>query len=237
MISEEFKQNIESGDLDTIRSALIDYLIIDRTFRSFDEALEYAKNCMDIIEPYNNEPPFVEEPWGSNYLNQQKVALMMNFSLKRIEHIKEVILKVIPEQKIEPSPGGMKPVSQPTSQMDSRTGRRVVSQTELPKKGTPKAPASRDKQKKTPPFAPHGSEHTANSGSRRTGARVVRETVSSAKRSEEKKKSDTDTLGSALIVGGVAVAAVGIATIEPLVIGAGAVIAGAGIGVKIENRK
>ena len=46
MVSEEFKKNVELGDVVTIRSALIDYLIIDTTFRRFDEALEYAKQFM-----------------------------------------------------------------------------------------------------------------------------------------------------------------------------------------------
>lgn len=56
MISEEFKQNVASGNPDMVRSTLIDYLIIDRTFKSFDEALEYANNFMGIIESFNNEP-------------------------------------------------------------------------------------------------------------------------------------------------------------------------------------
>ena len=73
MISEEFKQNVASGNPDMVRSTLIDYLIIDRTFKSFDEALEYANNFMGIIESFNNEPPFSEEPWNRTYLNQQKV--------------------------------------------------------------------------------------------------------------------------------------------------------------------
>ena len=51
MVSEEFKKNVELGDVVTIRSALIDYLIIDTTFRRFDEALEYAKQLIDVIEP------------------------------------------------------------------------------------------------------------------------------------------------------------------------------------------
>lgn len=238
MISTEFKQNVASGDLDTVRSALIDYLIIDRTFKSFDESLEYAKNCMDIIEPYNNEPPFAEEPWDTNYLNQQKVALMMNFSIERIRHIKSVISAVMPEQTIIPRSDEGK--SSPTnSRTGSKTGRSVVSETTLPKPESPRTTTNRTIPNKqgTPRPSSHSSDQTRNTSTKKTGARVVRETVSSPKRSEEKEKSDTDVLGTALIIGGIAVAAVGLATVEPIVVGTGVVIAGAGVGVKAKNRR
>ena len=34
MVSKEFAENILSEDVVTVRSALVDYLIIDRTFKS-----------------------------------------------------------------------------------------------------------------------------------------------------------------------------------------------------------
>lgn len=240
MISEEFKQNVSSGDLDTVRSALIDYLIIDRTFRSFDESLEYAKNSMDILESYNSESPFAEEPWNSNYLNQQKVALMMNFSLERIEHIKKVISAAVPEHNTAPRSNESEPQSQQGSRTESRTGKKVVSETALPKPKPKKNPINRPTtggQDSPKLFSTHSPEHSTNAGAKGTGARVVCETVSSPKRREEKGKTDADILGTSLIVGGFAVAAVGIATVEPLVVGAGVVIAGAGVGVKVKKRR
>lgn len=81
MVSEEFKKNVELGDVVTIRSALIDYLIIDTTFRRFDEALEYAKQLIDVIEPDDGKADdgLAQEHWDETYLNKQKVALMVNF--------------------------------------------------------------------------------------------------------------------------------------------------------------
>ncbi len=251
MISEEFKKNVASCDLDTVRSALIDYLIIDRTFKSFDNALEYAKRSLNIIESFNNEPPFSEEPWDSHYLNQQKVALMMNFSNERIEHIKNVISKVLPVRTSEKD-SVVHSTGSPTqthtgsrtgrsivtempapSHTNSRTGRYVVSETPIqPKNPESTRPSANRKNSTT-----HKSQHNSTNSSERTGSRVVSETPVSSKGTEEKAKSDTDNIGTALIVGGAAVAVVGLVTIEPIVIGTGVVIAGAGVSVKAKNRR
>ena len=235
MISEEFKQNVASGNPDMVRSTLIDYLIIDRTFKSFDEALEYANNFMGIIESFNNEPPFSEEPWNRTYLNQQKVALMMNFSLERIAHIKKVISNVLPVQQEEPRFNEQKPLS--TSRTGSKTGRSVVSETTLPKQEQQKASSNRPSsvRQEKPKCATHSIENTTTGTQKRTGSKIVRETVSSPKRTEDKEKSDTDIIGTALIVGGVAVTAVGLATVEPIIIGTGVVIAGVGVTVKAKK--
>lgn len=97
MVSEEFKKNVESGDVVAIRSALVDYLIIDTSFRRFDEALDYAKQLIDVIEPDDGKADYdlVQEHWNETYLNKQKVALMINFSQKRIDHIKLVVKTVL----------------------------------------------------------------------------------------------------------------------------------------------
>ena len=94
MISEEFKRNVESGDVVTVRSALVDYLIIDRTFKMFDEALTYASQRLDLIQPFDSDAlVFDSTQWDETYLNEQKVALMVNFSTERINHIKELSLQ------------------------------------------------------------------------------------------------------------------------------------------------
>lgn len=246
MVSEEFKQNVSSGDLDTVRSALIDYLIIDRTFRKFDETLSYAEDSLKVIEPFNNEPPFSEKPWDIDYLNQQKVALMMNFSAERIAHLKNVITIVLPHNtdKSNPNisensfPTQRRTGSQvkrnagtdtsSTSRTNTRTGRNVISETPVLPNSTPSGTATNRNS---------STSHKSSNRSKRTGSRIARETPVSSKEKEEKSSSEPDILGTALIVGGVAVAAVGLATVEPIVVGAGVVIAGAGVGVKVKNRR
>ncbi len=99
MISNEFKENVNSGNVFTIRSALIDYLIMDTSFKKFDEAIEYTKQQhIEILEPFSeSETDSIEQnsdKWTNDYLNRQKCGLIDNFSLERIEHLKKVIKKV-----------------------------------------------------------------------------------------------------------------------------------------------
>jgi len=99
-ISKEFQENIESGDVMLVRSALLDDLIIDRTFKTFDEDYKFASEKLSVLVPYDGEP-FETDPekWNKEYLNQQKVALMVNFSKERIAHLQKVIAKVLGPNK------------------------------------------------------------------------------------------------------------------------------------------
>lgn len=227
MISKEFLENVESGDLMTVRSALLDDLIIDRTFRTFDEDFHVANERLNILVPYDGEPYETDAgKWDKEYLNQQKVALMVNFSEKRIAHLKDVIAKVMPP--------------------DEEKKNRTVASRQMPSEGTVKAervvPRELEKNKVENRLASRTSSEKTNvpprtgNGSSRTGGRVISEKATD-KDSSEKSKSETDGVGTALIIGGVAVAAVGVAIAEPVVIGAGVVAVGAGVCVKVNNRR
>lgn len=73
MISKEFLENVESGDLMTVRSALLDDLIIDRTFRTFDEDFNVANRRLNILVPYDGDPFETDAgKWDKEYLNQRK---------------------------------------------------------------------------------------------------------------------------------------------------------------------
>lgn len=231
MISKEFLENVESGDLMTVRSALLDDLIIDRTFRTFDEDFNVANQRLNILVPYDGEPFETDAgKWGKEYLNQQKVALMVNFSEERIAHLKAVIAKVMPPDEEKEN----RTVASRQMPSEGRTGRTVKAERVVPrepeKNKVENRPASRTSSEKT-----NVSPRTGN-GSSRTGRRVICETATD-KDSSEKSKSETDGVGTALIIGGAAVAAVGVAIEEPVVIGAGVVAVGAGVCVKVNNRR
>ena len=133
MISAEFKRNVQSGDLLRVRSSLIDYLIIDRSFKKFDEALDFALRSLPILQEHDGEV-FEEDAsqWNKRYLNFQKAALINNFSEERIQHLKQVIRTVMPPSKQiacrENSFGQMR-------KRNSRTGRTVINEMPEEKKG------------------------------------------------------------------------------------------------------
>lgn len=233
MISEEFKKNVKSGDVDTVRSALIDYLIIDRTFKSFDEAFKYAKISLNITEPFNIEPAFSEEPWDKNYLNKQKVLLMMNFSNERIEHLKEVILKVLPKNTIEKkdrndsrSSKGFSRERHSSTNSNSRTGRKIISEEFISDNRLEK----NKKSKKDSNIKRRKDDIKSNS--KKTGSIVTSEVSIIYEESEKKTRSKDPNIGNTIIIGGVAVTAAGVITVKPLIIGTGVVITSFGIIVK-----
>lgn len=228
MISKEFRENIESGDLMTVRSALLDDLIIDRTFRTFDEDFKAANENLDILVPYDDEP-FERDPekWDKEYLNQQKVALMVNFSEERIVHLKKVIKKVMPLEKTKESGA----TTSHQTFIKNRTGRVVTSERVV---GSEKK-SRRDSRMVSRPIASKTTK-VPRSGNGRTGRTVIKKSANDRNNSG-KKKTETDGIGSALILCGTATTVTGVAMSEPIIIGAGIVVAGVGACVKLNNRR
>lgn len=244
MISEEFKKNVESGDAVTIRSALIDYLIIDTTFCRFDEALDYAGKVIDVIEPDDGKDnyDFMQEHWNETYLNNQKVALMVNFSQKRIDHMKQVIKTVLPDKAHDvQKPETVKEPSHGKPQGSRQgMGRTVLSEKEIPrpvqsreagKNVNMKAPKRRSRPDSKANCNTQRNAKAMNEG--RTGRTVISEKSSSVKRTEE--EVHPVDMAAWMIGGGIAAAAVGGLTAgvgaiaaKPAVVYTGVAIAGAG---------
>ncbi|MCI9493724.1 MAG: hypothetical protein HFH42_11570 [Lachnospiraceae bacterium] len=242
MVSEEFKKNVELGDVVTIRSALIDYLIIDTTFRRFDEALEYAKQFIDVIEPDDGKADdgLAQEHWDETYLNKQKVALMVNFSQKRIDHIKLVVKTVLADKAHGvQNPDAVKEPPKVKTQ-GNRTGRTVLSEEAIPRPEQ-SAKASMDVNVKAPKTvsksdskANYSAQQTSKPlGGGRTGRTTIGEKSSSVKRTEE--EVHRVDIAAWMIGAGITAAAVGGLTAgigaiaaKPAVIHAGVAIAGVG---------
>lgn len=224
MVSEEFKRNVQAGDVVTVRSALVDYLISDRTFKTFDEALSYASSQLPVIEEHDGKVFEPKAAWDMRYLNLQKAALSFNFSQARIDHLKDVIKAVMPAE-VSNTPAAASSARVPKEKTSGgRTGRIVVEETVH----QPSQPAVRQGQ-------PQIERRTNPSG--KTGKRIVSETEHPADDQRGQKSTQGFDGSSALIVGGVAVATVGVIAAEPVVIGAGAAIAGVGCVVKVSRRK
>lgn len=127
MVSEEFKRNVASAKVMEVRSALVDYLIMDRTFSKFDEALAEAGKTLKVVEAHDGKP-FENDrsKWDESYLNRQKTALMINFSQERIDHLKAVIKQVLPEKARDGLVAGHTGAGK-----NKKTGKRIISETEI----------------------------------------------------------------------------------------------------------
>ena len=236
MISEEFKKNVESGDAVTVRSALVDSLIIDTTFRQFDEALAYAEKYMSVVENDDGQQDYIldDSLWNESYLNKQKVALMVNFSEKRIKHIKNVVQAVLTSSKKikESSKENNKSESKQSS---GRTGRTIISETPIARQENAphKTSVRKTNNQSAVNIRREQSHNSRESTGSRTGRRTIDEKTSEVNRSEE--EVHPLDIAAWMIGGGITVAAVGgitagvgAAIAKPAMVQAGLVVAGTG---------
>ena len=222
MVSREFADNVQSGNVDRVRSALLDYLTVDKSFQTFDDALSYASQFMGVVQKYNNEPFETDkEKWDKRYLNRQKADLIINFADERIKHLKEVIT-FLSESDISVPQHSPIPVRKDAAQKNgaSKTGRFVISEKECT------GPNGRSKSR----------NGDGNSSSRKTGKRTISEKEIPSSANEDGKDQSNFPIGTAMIVGGAAVAVAGAIGVKLLVIGAGVVIAGTGCAINAKNK-
>ena len=81
---------------------LKDSMILDRSFKSFDTMSSYAiKNGIDLYDEDDDEIDMVNDKskWTEDYMNSLFVALVNNFSKKKIDHLKQVIPYVYSKKK------------------------------------------------------------------------------------------------------------------------------------------
>lgn len=97
MISLEFKAAISVKNLLRTRIMLKDSLIVDPTFEQFNEMLAYAESKLsNLFVPFDGERLENDRTkWNEVVMNEELVKLVTNFSEKRVEHLKEVVAKVL----------------------------------------------------------------------------------------------------------------------------------------------
>jgi hypothetical protein len=109
LVSKEFKENVATADsIHLIRSPILDEITIAATqyngnFAKVDAEIEYAQSKRkDLFEPYDGDGKgFEKDPnkWDTDYYNYATVKLMTNFSKERLNHVKQVAVKVLSKKK------------------------------------------------------------------------------------------------------------------------------------------
>ncbi|ACQ70020.1 hypothetical protein [Exiguobacterium sp. AT1b] len=91
MITQPFKQAVTQKDLERVKIMLSSSLILDLTFKSFQEMLAYALNQIpELIEQHDGTQFPNMSVWTKTYASEVREDLIDNFSAERIEHIKNV---------------------------------------------------------------------------------------------------------------------------------------------------
>ena len=92
-ISKEFADAVDKGKLMRVRIMLKDSLLLDPSGAQFDEMSRYAEKKMkDLYVEHDDESLNEDESsWTKDYLNEQMVAVVNNFSKKRINLLKRMV--------------------------------------------------------------------------------------------------------------------------------------------------
>ena len=91
-ISSEYAQAVRDNNKLRVRIMLKDSLLIDKSFRLFEEMQEYAlaqgvNPWADVDIPLEKS----EKPWTEDTMNYELIALVNDFTKEHVNYIKEII--------------------------------------------------------------------------------------------------------------------------------------------------
>lgn len=93
MLSQEFISAVRSGNLLRVRIMLKDSLVIDPTFKQFNEMFNYARQTMaQLLVLYDGGALENDRSrWNKDVMNTELIEIVNNFSQERIDHVKQVV--------------------------------------------------------------------------------------------------------------------------------------------------
>ncbi len=99
-VTSEFAEAVESKRILRVRIMLKDLLLIDPTAAQFEEAEAYASSALDgLYDGHNGEAlNYNEAEWNEDYLNEQMVNVVDNFSKERIDLLKRMARRIYSEK-------------------------------------------------------------------------------------------------------------------------------------------
>lgn len=91
-VNNELKESIMNGDVMMTRIILKDSLVVDPTFVEFDEMLSYAEGHMEnLYDEHDGEELIYDQThWTKDYMDQQMVTVVNNFSVERVDVLKSI---------------------------------------------------------------------------------------------------------------------------------------------------
>lgn len=97
MLTKEFKEAVAQGNLLRVHIMLKDSLLIDTSFKQFDEMVEFAESKLDgvWVDNVDDKESFSQ---SADNLDNILVGLVNNFSKKRVRYLKTIIRDKYPQK-------------------------------------------------------------------------------------------------------------------------------------------
>lgn len=95
-VSNDFKNAVDSQDVLMARIMLKDSMLVDLTLRQFEERLAYAESNLTGLYDEHDGEAFNEDmtAWTEDYLAEQMVKLVSNFSRERVIFLKKMVRNI-----------------------------------------------------------------------------------------------------------------------------------------------
>lgn len=92
MEGDMFSNAVNSGNVLRIRIIMKDSLLLDPTFEYFSELEKMSRNVKGLYDDHDGREFITDKSkWNDDYMNDQMVSVIYNFSHERLEHLKEVV--------------------------------------------------------------------------------------------------------------------------------------------------
>lgn len=83
-VSKEFMDIVAQGDKNAVRTSLANYMILDRSYKLFDESFSYAQSKMDIIERHDGQELTQDRKNGPRNTLTNNWWLLLSIFLKSV---------------------------------------------------------------------------------------------------------------------------------------------------------
>lgn len=95
-ITNEFREAVSGKQIMLVRIMLKDIMIIDPSLKTFNEMLSYAeKNIEELYDEHDGESFNMDSSqWTEDYMNEQMVTVVSNFSKERIDLLQKIVKKI-----------------------------------------------------------------------------------------------------------------------------------------------
>lgn len=122
-LTNAFYEAVNSNDVCLVRIMMKDSLLVDLTFKEFEEMEKVATQSMkDLYDEHDGRKfELNEENWNDKYMNKQMVQVVNNFSHERIKHLKDVVHYLRPIAKTEQN------IRKTQMKKDTKTNRKTCS--------------------------------------------------------------------------------------------------------------
>lgn len=100
-LTNAFHRAVESNNVLRIRIMMEDSLLVDPSFKEFNEMKKAAAGVKGLWDEHDGGKEFITDKskWNDDYMGEVMVKVVSNFSHERINHLKEVVRYLRPTDK------------------------------------------------------------------------------------------------------------------------------------------